>query len=261
MRVLRFLPITLLLFCFPSLAQQTQSGTAAPAKDPQTITIANKALAAAGGIPAITAITDYTASGTVTYHENQDVPGTVKVTGLGLSNFREDATLPTGVRSFAMSNGQAAVKNENGTSGHLDFNYQIPLMTSSVVVPQWQLAAALNDPLFGLSYKGTTAIDGYAVYDVRIQLIPPGPPDPNGVVAEYFGADFFIDTTTFQVRMTQDVVIRHFVRKIRYSNYKPMNGVVVPFSIDEEINGRPAQTIQLDQIGFNTGLQESAFGL
>jgi hypothetical protein len=130
-----------------------------------------------------------------------------------------------------------------------------------MVIPCWQLASALSDPLFGLSYKGTSQVDGYTVYNIRVQLMPPGPPDPNGVIAEYLGADFFIDTTTYQVRMIQDAVIHHFPRKIRYSDYKSTNGVLVPFSINEEINGRPGRTIQFDQFNFNTGLQDSAFAL
>jgi hypothetical protein len=260
-----FLLLFLLFFGISSWAQQPESSqqitTPQPApKDPLAITVIGQALAVGGGTSTLLTLNDYTASGTVTYHRNQDVQGTVTLSGLGLGEFRQDANLPTGVRSFAIANGQAAMK-EGGIPSQLNFNYQIPLMTSSVLIPCWQLAAALNDPLFGLSYKGTTEIDGYRVYDIRIQLMPPGPPDPNGVIAEYAGADFFIDMATFQIRMTQDVVIRHFMRKIRFSNFKSINSVLVPFLIDEEINGQPTQTIQLDQIGFNTGLQESAFEL
>jgi len=273
MRSARFgLILSVLFLNIPVWAQQTQTGITPPPdqaattplpapKDPQAITIIGQAVAAAGGIPAVMTVTDYTASGAVTYHENQDVQGTVTVRGLGLGDFRQDATLPTGVRSFAIGNGQAAIKNEDGTIRQLAFRYQPSLMRSSVFIPCWQLAAALNDPMFSLTYKGTAQMDGNAVYDIRVQLMPPGPPDPNGVIAEYFGADFFIDTATFQVRMTQDVVIRHFARKIRYSNYKSIDGVLVPFSIEEEINGRPSQSIQLNEIAFNGGLQESAFDL
>jgi hypothetical protein len=267
MRFARFGLLIVLLFGVPVWAQETQSTTTPqpdqsatnppPAqKDPQAVTVVGQALAAVGGTSLLMSLNDYIASGTVIYHQDQDVQGTVNLSGLGLGEFREEASLPTGVRSFSIARGHAAMK-EGGTTRPLNFKYQIPLITSSVLIPCWQLAAALNNPMFGLSYKGTTQIDGYSVYDIRIQLMPPGPPDPNGVIAEYFGADFFIDTTTLQVRMTQDVVIRHFVRKIRYSNYTATNGLLIPFSIDEEINGQPSQSIHLGLIAFNTGLQES----
>jgi hypothetical protein len=265
MRSARFAFVFYLFLCaVPVWAQQTSTQpTPSPApKDPQAVSIVNQTLAAVGGISAILNVTDYTASGTIIYHQDQDVQGSVKVSGLGLTEFREDSTLPTGVRSFSLdSNGAVLTKNENGMIRNLNYKYQAPLMKSSVVIPCWQLAAALNDPLFAVSYKGTTQVDGNTVYDIRIQFTPPEPPDPNGVIAEYFGADFFIDPTTFQVRMTQDVVGRHSERKVRYDNYKPVNGVLIPLSIDEEIDGQRIRTIQLNQIALNTGLQDSDFDL
>jgi len=253
-----------LLLGVPARSQQlpTPLAQSTALKDPQAVSIASQALAVAGGRSAILAVHDYTGSGMIVYHQDQEVQGSVTVRGLGLGGFREDATLPTGVRSFAIGSDRGtARKNEDGTIKGLNFRYQNPLMKSSVILPCWQLAAALNDPLFAVSYKGTTQNDGYTAYDIRIQFNPPGPPDPNGVIAEYFGADFFVDTTTFQVRMIQDVVIHHFAREVRYSKYQSVNGILVPFSIDEEINGQPTRTIQLSQIVFNTNLQDSDFGL
>jgi hypothetical protein len=255
--------ICALIVTLPGWGQQavsTQTQSPAP-KDPQALSVANQALAVAGGTTALLAIADYAATGTITYHENADVQGTVLVRGLGLGEYREDATLPTGVRAFAISNGQAAIKTEDGLTRKLSFNYQVPLMRSSLVIPYRQLAAALNDSVFSLSYKGVAQIDGQTVHDLRVQMVLPGTHDPNGVIAEYMGMDFFIDTTTFQVVTTQDVVSPHRIRKIRYSDYRSAGGVVVPFLIDEEVGGQHTQTIHLDQIGFNTALQDSAFEL
>jgi hypothetical protein len=265
---MRSVQVCLLVFVLflasPGRSQQSetpQTQTTAT-KDPQALNIANQVIAVAGGNSTILHVTDYTASGTITYHQGQEVQGSIKVSGLGLTEFREDSILPTGVQSFSInSTGAVLSKNEKGMVRNLNYKYQAPLMKSSVVIPSWQLAAALNDPLFAVSYKGTTQIDGNTVYDIRIQVSPPGPPDPNGIIAEYFGADFFIDITTLQVRMTQDVVGRHSERKVRYSGYKPVNGVLVPLSIDEEIGGQRIRTIQLDQIVLNTGLQDSDFDL
>lgn len=265
MRSMRFgLLLCLLLLNISVWAQQSQAPQvqSTALKDPQAVNIANQAVAVGGGKSAILTVTDYTVSGTIIYHQDQDVQGSVTLHGLGLGEFREDSTLPTGVRSFSInSNGAVVSKNENGIARNLNFNYQAPLMKSSVVIPCWQLAAALNDPLFAVSYKGTTQIDGFTVYDIRIQLTPPGPPDANGIVAEYFGADFFIDPTTFQVRMTQDVVGRHSGRKVRYSSYEPVSGILIPFLIDEEIDGQRIRTIQLNQTVLNSGLQDSDFDL
>jgi hypothetical protein len=74
------------------------------------VRVVGQALATAGGAAAILAIDDYTATGRVTYHENQDVQGTITLTGLGLGSIREDSNVSTGARSFSINNGQAAFK-------------------------------------------------------------------------------------------------------------------------------------------------------
>jgi hypothetical protein len=176
MRSARFAFVSCLFLCaVPVWTQQTSTqATPSPApKDPQAVSIVHQVLAGVAGLSAILAITDYTASGTIIYHQDQGIQGSVTLHGLGLGEFREDSTLPTGVRSFSInSNGAVLRKNENGIVRNLNFNYQAPLMKSSVIIPCWQLAAALNDPLFAVSYKGTTQIDGFTVYDIRIQLTP-----------------------------------------------------------------------------------------
>jgi hypothetical protein len=40
-----------------------------------------------------------------------------------------------------------------------------------------------------------------------------------------------------------------------------VNGILVPFSINEQMGGQKTRDIQLTQISFNTGLQDAAFVL
>lgn len=263
MRSLRFAWLfCLLTLPLPIQAQQTvaQPGPPLPAapRDAQALSIVNQALTVAGGTVAISAIQDYVASGTVTFHSNPDVQGPVTLNGLGLDHLRQDASLPAGVRSLAISNGQTTTK-ENGRVRQL--YVQTSLMTSGVVVPAWQLAAALNGPQFSVLYKGIVQVDGQSAHDIRVQLVLPQMYDPDGIMAEFFAADFFVDTTTFQILMTQDEVPSHFNRQVRYSDYRLVSGVLVPFSIDQQIAEQRIQTVQLQQISFNTGLQDSAFVL
>src|SRR5882762_4717408 len=106
MRSARFASMfCLLLYATPVMGQQTQPTSTPPpvTKDAQAVSIVTQALVAAGGIPAITAVADYTGSGNITYRlgVNQDVQGSVTVRGKGLAQFRLDAKLPSGVRSEA----------------------------------------------------------------------------------------------------------------------------------------------------------------
>ena len=200
-------------FLLPSLVfAQVQSATTAATQDPQAVNIFNQALDAAGGAKAHKAVTDYTGSGTITYHGHSDVQGTVKIAGLGNIALRLDATLPTGVRSSAIHDGVSATKLENGPPSVAvknrkvpssdAFPYQTPLFPSSIAFPYRQLTSVLANSSFGISYKGMTRVDGHSVVDIQIQRSA-GRVDP---MSQYHTRDFFIDTMTFEIVMTRDLV-------------------------------------------------------
>src|SRR5439155_9582287 len=120
MRVAHFLlPFILAaLFLVPSGAQQSSppsAGSQPVQRDPQALTILNQALQMAGGADAVRAIETFTGSGTITYFEpSNEVKGSVTVRGKGLDQFRLDATLPTGARSWAVSNGSGSARETDG---------------------------------------------------------------------------------------------------------------------------------------------------
>jgi hypothetical protein len=261
MRVHRFLLVFAGVMSWNPIFAQTP----AP-QDPQAVTILNQVLAEAGGAPALKAITDYKASGSINYG---NVQGTVVVEGLGTIDFRMDATLPTGMRSWAIHDGQTSVKTEKGMISQLfatspnvpssdAFPYQTPLFPSSVAFPSRQLATLLGNPSFSISYKGTTQVDGHSVHDIQVQRVSAGSVDP---MSKYHARELFIDSSTLQLVMTQDTVPKNTVHQIHYSNYTAVSGALVPFAITEQLGGQPTWTIQLSQIKFNSGLQDSAFVL
>jgi hypothetical protein len=278
MRSTRFgLLLCVLIFFVPVWAQQPQSpasqSSSVPSfppaqKDPQALSTLNQALAVAGGASAVGAITDYTATGNITYNWNPVVQGTVTVLGLGLNQFRIDANLPRGVRSSVVSFGQTTKKTEEGAVSQYPppypvpssdaFPYQPPLLPGGLVFPYEQLVAVVNSPRFNVSYKGVVQVDGRPAYDIQIQWILPVPVDR---MSEYHTRDFFVDVSTSQVLMAQDMVPRHIVHIIRYSDYRAVSGVLVPFSIIETMGGQQTWAIQLSQITFNTGLEDASFVL
>ncbi len=258
MRSARFcLLLSILLLTIPVWSQETQTPTVT--KDVQAVSVLNQALTAAGGTAAITTVADYTGIGTITYHGANDVQGTVTVRGSGLGSLRIDAALPTGVRSEAATDGQITIKTEDG--GVTPLHLQAPMNPGRLLLPYLLLAPAVNSPAFSLSYKGLVDVDGHSVHDVQLTRILPGGSDPTGVIREYSTIDYFIDPATWQLVMMQDVVLRHLVRQVRYSDYKLVNGVPVPSSISEQIADQPTWQMQINQVTFNTGLQDSDFQL
>ncbi len=249
---------SLLLISVHGSPQETQTTQFQPpvTKDPQAIAIVNQALNAAGGTSAIRAITDYTASGTVSYHVPNELSGPVTIRESGLTQLRMDAQLPGGSRSQAMNDGEIRISEGGVTSTTLE---PPPFYPGRIVLPHLYLAAASIGYQFGLSYGGTVELDGSSVHDIKVQRVVPNPEMVR--YNEGLTMHFFIDASTFQVVMMQDANPRHEVRQIRYSDYRPVNGALVPFALSEQIEAHPTWTIQLTQINFNAGLQDSDFML
>lgn len=265
-RIVLFLAVALLFST--SLFAQDQQPPPAP-QDPQAVSILNQVLSTAGGVTAITALGDYTATGSVTYHWDQDVQGTVTILGLGSAEIRFDANLPGGVRSMAIDGGQTTIKSEAGALTHIPsqlavipssdaFPYQPPLFPASQILPYLQIVSALGAADYSIAYKGVTTLAGQSVYDVQIQLDPQGETTYDAM-AKYHTIDLFIGTSNSQVVMSQDNVPKNITHQIQYSNYTADAGILVPLSIGETMSGQPTWNVQLTQFSFNTGLQESAF--
>jgi hypothetical protein len=275
MRLKRFGLLTFLLVSVavwaqqPGTSQQGTTPTPAP-QDPEAVSVLTQALALAGGTAAIEAIADYTATGNITCDANPAAQGSVTVLALGVEQVRLDANLPRGVRSFSISAGQTTTKTEDGRLNRYPppyalpsseaQTYQPPMFPGGFVLPYAQLAIVLGHPRFNIAYKGVVQLDGKSVYDIQALRVMPGQTRPDSMT-EYHVMDVFVDVATLQLVMSQDNVPNHIVHQIRYSDYRPVNGVLVPYSIDEQLGGQRTRDIQLIQVSLNTGLQNSAFAI
>jgi hypothetical protein len=115
-----------IILFFGSLFSQQSSSiypTQTAQRDPQAMTVLAQALNTAGGTSAITAIQDYTASGTITYYwAGQPVQGAVTIRGRGSDATRLDAVLPSGTRSFAVDEGVASIKEIGKETAPVSFD-------------------------------------------------------------------------------------------------------------------------------------------
>ena len=267
--VFAFLFVVLPITAQQITAQETKR--AEPQRDQQAVDILRQALVVAGSEQAVNAVGDYRATGRLVAYQSKDQQsqGTVTLIARGVGQFRMDANLPAGVRSHSISEGRTTKMGEDGVvirprgenapvPSSDGFPQIAPMFPAGLAFPHVQLATALKAQRLSILYKDLAEMDGRAVHRVRVQ-----PFSQQGIsassMAKYRTIDFFIDPATFQVLMTEDLVPRNIVHQIRYSDYKPMNGVLVPFSISEEMGGQTTWTIYLDQFGFNTGLQDSNF--
>src|SRR5713226_10363550 len=115
MRVVR-LVLSFLLILSSSPRLSSQQSVSAPQRDPQALTILNQVLGASGGATTLSTVQDATGTGTVTYYwAGLQVQGTATARSRGVGQFRIDAVLPQGVRSWAVSNGSGSLKETDGT--------------------------------------------------------------------------------------------------------------------------------------------------
>jgi hypothetical protein len=241
-----------------AIAQQT----APPAKDSQAVTVLSQCLAAAGGAQAVTVIQDYSASGGITYYwAGKEVQGTVVARGRGSGQFRMDATLPNGVRSWTVSNGVGSLKEVDGTVSSIPYSNTINV--GSLTFPLVYLAFASSDSSTSISYVGLETRYGTQVHHIRLQKALAV--DPGGIQGKLTRRDFFVDSSTFLVVATLDTVHQifdsraAFPHEIRFADYRNVAGAFVPFAITEYYGGQAVSLIQLTQVTFNTGLSDSDF--
>lgn len=250
--------------CFAFAKQSSAPLVTPPQRDPQAVAVLQQAIATMGGSPAIGAVQDLTGSGTITYYwAGSEVNGPVTLRGKNGEEFRLDADLPQGTRSWIVSDGQGSLQEATGQKTSIPFSNSWNLANLSA--PNMALLAALNDSSFSIVMAGQPVVGGKQLYDVRLQKSFGSTDDPSGSLSKWSQRDYLIDPATLMVVAAQDTQYsndspRHtFRHQIAFSDYRPANGALFPFSITETIEGQQTWTIQLSSITLNSGLTDSTF--
>jgi hypothetical protein len=268
MRIQRLGPLFVFVFLFSAFSIQARQSSMppAPTRDSQALSILGQALNAGGGLQAVTAIQDFTASGNITYFwADQPVQGSATVKALGITNFRLDSNMPTGTDSWVASKSAGSEKTTDGKISDLVWTNQVKRL--SVTFPLALVASAVNNASVQVTYSGQTSYLGHSAYDVCIQQVLPSVVDPKGTTSARTAQDFLVDSSTFVILGLRDQLYGESSRQvslaheIQFSNYQSENGVQVPFGVSEFIDGQHTWTLQLSSISFNTGLTSSDFVL
>ena len=263
----RVVALCVVMFCFAvvrSSAGQAPPQSASVQRDAQAIQILTQALSVAGGTTAIAQTHDYVAQGSITYYwAGEEVPATVTVKGRGTGQYRLDATLSAGVRTWAVSDGAGFVRDPAGKIKLIPF--QNAVNYGSLTLPWVHLLKAIEDSTVSVTYIGLETRDGATVHHVRVQPNFTLSADPRGTFGMLARRDYFIDATAFTIAAAADMVHSdqaytiNFPHVIAFTNYQSVSGVLVPFTISETTSGQHTYTLQLTQIAFNSGLQDSDF--
>lgn len=231
------------------------------ARDQRVVTIVTEAVNAAGG-PSIASLKDFKASGQITYFwAGQEVKGDAEILAKGASQFRLDANLPEGSRLFVVDNGKGSLKHPSGQLEAVPAHNTLNVGT--MMVPIIQLAAALHDDTMQISYVGQETKEGHEVHHIRLQQIfGNSVDDPRSRLTK---RDFFIDTKTFEIVSTMEM--RHptyqsgvdYPHEMQFSDYRAVDGLSIPFSINEVTSGQRTFTVHLNSFSVNQGLGDEHF--
>jgi len=248
-------------------AQQTSTSATHPTqRDAQALTILSQVVNTAGGLQVLSAIQDFTASGSIIYNWAENpVQGNVTLKSRGLGQFRLDSALPDGTRTWLVNSGTATQKKADGTISPLPF--PATFKPSVSFFPLVLLVAALQDKSWNISYVGIVTTEGTEFLDIRLQKVFAGESDPSGFKSRATQTDFLIDPATHLITAVQDQAYRNdgdpgeSPHEMKFANYQRVNGIAVPFSITELISGQQTVAVQLTQVAFNSGLADSDFVL
>ena len=252
----RLLPVICLLLIMPTVSL----GQSSVQRDQQALTVLEKSIATAGGTQQVSSIQNVTETGTVTYYWVGEPKGTVTVKCKGLNQFRIDADLPDGKRSIVVNGTGGSVAEASGSTSPI--HPQSAADIGSMTFPFATLVAVIEESSTSLIFGGLVTHNGASVYDVRLQNVFTSQQDPSGLRAKREARDFYFDPETYLVVAIADQIYvgdRDISHEVIYSDYKPENGVSVPLTITETANGVKGFTMQINQVAFNSQMNDSDF--
>ncbi|MGC2186140.1 MAG: hypothetical protein WA637_22920 [Terriglobales bacterium] len=251
-----------ILMVAPLRAAQAQTAT----KDPKAISVLMSAIEAAGGVETVGALKDMSASGSISYFwAGKEVVGSVAIKGLGIDRFRFDATLPDGSLSWVVRGTTGFARDQNGKVSQFPLHKALSADNLMFFIPR--LVLWVTDPNIGVLYMGTTSFQGALVHHISIQRTPPAQlaGTTTARLSQVMSKDLYIDSTSSLITRIEDqiypvgTVTDPLPHSVVFSDYRTVNGIVLPFSADEQIDGVTVSRLALDVVLFNTGLTDSAF--
>jgi hypothetical protein len=234
-------------------------------RDAQALNLVAQSLAANGG-PAVTSIEDFTGTGTIAYNwAGEVVSGSVSVYGKGREEFRVDSSLPAGTQSLVLNGRDAILTPVYGPKAGSPIH--ATMTTGNLTLPAVRIAEVISDSSIGLRYVGSLTWNGKQVLHVHVVLSN----DPRLRLGAQFSDlgeyELYLDANSYVVLGLAEKVWwdddprQSYLYELTFSDYRPVNGVLVPFAISERMGGQQTWSMTLSSMAFNEGLSDSLFML
>jgi outer membrane lipoprotein-sorting protein len=133
------------------------------------------------------------------------------------------------------------------------------------VFPFYSDLADFQDPHVVLQYASLDTVNGRAAYRVEV-IRQPDASDANAArhrqvqrTTVWISADTFLPLQIATPAVAEDNPSSVATRYIRFSDYRNVGGLQVPFRQEEFVNSSPVSIIQLSDVRFNVGLSAADF--
>ena len=258
--------VFLSIFAFSLLASAAQQppSTSSTTSSPQAIQLLQRATLALGSA---TPPSDVTLTGTVrSIAGSDDETGTATLKAIAGAS-RIDLNLSSGPRSeIYNSSGASPVGSWSGTDGVSHAIALHNLFTDAAwFFPAFSITHGLSSG-YVATYVGHETRDGQAVEHLTISQSP-AVQTPSGAptLAHLSQMDFFLDSTTllpdavtFNIH-PDDNALLDIPIEVRFSDYRSVNGVQVPFHVEKYLNNGLILDLQFQTVAVNTGLTATSF--
>ncbi len=253
MRVARLVLLFSIFAAIPTalLAQQTAQTIQ---RDPRALSVLQQSLAAmsVGG----QLVTSVLLSGQVIQQRATDeTQGQITLKFAGPDRFRQEVQLGTD-STTEIVNGSRAVELRDGQSKK--WPYHSVLSQPLRYIPATSELATALSPLSRVLYLGQETLEGRPVHHVRVEKQFPGrPADKAAILNNLTAVEFWLDATTLlplkraQTVPSRETVTITFPVEFYYSDYRTVNGVLLPFHVLMFVRGQKFREIQFTSASVN----------
>lgn len=250
-----------LLFVLLCSVGATPQSTAV--SDPVAISLARQAIATLTGGAAISDVTMNAQISAVLSPNTESGTGVFRIKGTGET--RIDLTLDNGdtrseVRGIANGSLSGSWKKNNDTP--VAYAAHNCWSDASWFFPGLSSLTQTQNPNFIFKYVGKEQHGGVSTQHIRVYQI-----SSVSLLQHLSTIDFYLDPAStfplavaFQVHPDKDAS-RDIPAEVRFANYQSMNGILVPFRIQQMLNGGVVLDVKVTSAVLNSGLPDSIFSL
>lgn len=203
------------------------------------------------------------AQGTLTYADAEGSPRNAELLIDGQDAFRLDISGPNGAVSTIIRGKHGISKGSDGAI------HGMPSSTAQLGLIQFPMArreSFMNSPL-SLIERGVLDVEGTTLHRVSMEFMPTkkvanAPAtnvDPPQVIDFYFDPKSHLLLKTVSVVRLEGQAMQNFIRVITYSDYRETDKTLIPYRMDESLNGEPEWSLQLAQVQLTSKSNQNDF--